>query len=389
MPGWRRSSSGGWRRPRRTSPELRDGAGVWRRHVAPSVTDLARVAAHYAIAGPSEGYGDPADVHAFRIERLEWARVAAGEASLAIGRVRVTAEPTTESEEADVAVLHAARRRDPLPRPDRVGPEAVAAARNALFREFPGRGRTAWRPTLERRFGGARTGPPTCSPTSAGGSWPGSPSVRWRPERTPDDGVEAGSGSLLGELRPAEGPFPPALASVARRSGVAKPPETLTGSRPGASVPGGRPDSRADAGARSRGIPSTSSRRRWPRRSSRRSAACSWPRRARRPRPSDDALASWPRDRAGDAAGSLGGPERCAASVARGIPSPIGRGSRPSWRPRIRAGHPRSRGPVGGGWDGRAPARRPADLRGQVCPGDRGGPRDRGLAPRWCSTAAG
>ena len=51
----RPNSSGAWRLPRRTSPELRDGAGVWRRHVVPAVTDLARVAAHYAIAGPSEG----------------------------------------------------------------------------------------------------------------------------------------------------------------------------------------------------------------------------------------------------------------------------------------------------------------------------------------------
>src|SRR5262249_39496070 len=88
-------------------PEIRDGAGVWQRHVAPFVTALARVAAHYAIAGPSEAYGDQADVHAFRVERLRWARAASGAGSLAVGRVRVTAQVTSESEEIDVAVVHA------------------------------------------------------------------------------------------------------------------------------------------------------------------------------------------------------------------------------------------------------------------------------------------
>ena len=120
-------------------PELRDGAGVWRRHVAPSVTDLARVAAHYAIAGPSEGYGDPADVHAFRVERLRWARATAGEASLAIGRVRVTARLTTEHEEADVAVLHA--RDGQVHCRVRTGSdgEALTPARERALPGFPGR----------------------------------------------------------------------------------------------------------------------------------------------------------------------------------------------------------------------------------------------------------
>ena len=114
-------------------PELQDGAGVWRRHVAPAVTDLARVAAHYAIAGPSEGYGDPADVHAFRVERLRWARVAAGEASLAIGRVRVTARLTTEQRGGGRGGAARPRRPGPLPRPDgSAGERARARSGRAL-----------------------------------------------------------------------------------------------------------------------------------------------------------------------------------------------------------------------------------------------------------------
>jgi hypothetical protein len=137
-------------------PELRDGAGVWRRHVTPSVSDLARVAAHYAIAGPSEGYGDPADVYAFRVERLEWARVAAGRSSLAIGRVRVTARPTTESVESDVAVLHAADGEVHC----RVRPAAaaLAATRQGLFRDFAGAGDAGAPAALARHFGGRAYG---------------------------------------------------------------------------------------------------------------------------------------------------------------------------------------------------------------------------------------
>ena len=197
--------------------ELRDGAGVWRRHVVPAVTDLARVAAHYAIAGPSEGYGDRADLHAFRIERLSWTRTAVGEASLAIGRVRVTAAPTTESEEADVAVLHAGdgevhcRVRTGAP------PDALAAARSALFRAFSDPGRAAWPSILDRDFGGAPYGIRDVFSDERRRLL-----VRFaeRALETPEDaGDRAGPGTraLLEELRLADGPPPPALAGMARR----------------------------------------------------------------------------------------------------------------------------------------------------------------------------
>ena len=197
--------------------ELRDGAGVWRRHVVPAVTDLARAAAHYAIAGPSEGYGDRADVHAFRIERLSWARTTVGEASLGIGRVRVTAEPTTESEEADVAVLHAGdgevhcRVRTGSP------PDALAAARSTLFREFPGQGRAAWPSTLDRCFGGAPYGTRDVFSDERRRLLVRFAERALEIPEDPDDRAGPGTRDLLEELRLVDGPPPPALASVARR----------------------------------------------------------------------------------------------------------------------------------------------------------------------------
>lgn len=135
-------------------PAFRDGAGVWRSLVAPSVTDLSRVAAHYAMAGLSEGYGDSADVHAFRVERVRWASVTAGRTSLAVGRVRVTARVTTENQETDVAVLHGSDGQ--VVCRTRTGEDATvpASMRDALFREVSRSGPGEWPMALAAHFGG-------------------------------------------------------------------------------------------------------------------------------------------------------------------------------------------------------------------------------------------
>jgi hypothetical protein len=87
-------------------PELSTGDAVYRRYVLPAVVDLRRVVAHYAIAAPFEAYGDEASIYAYTVSRLEWHREAYGETSLAVGRIRVTSDVTTESDETAVAVLH-------------------------------------------------------------------------------------------------------------------------------------------------------------------------------------------------------------------------------------------------------------------------------------------
>ena len=197
--------------------ELQHGAGVWRRHVAPFVTDLARVAAHYAIAGPSEGYGDPADVQAFRVERLRWARVAAGEASLAIGRVRVTARLTTEHQEADLAVLRARDGQVHCRVRTGSGEATLAPARDALFRVFPGRGPAEWPDALDRHFGGRSYGVDDVFPDERRRLLAGLAELALTVPEGTARWTEAGSRRLLEDLRRAEGPVPPALAEVARR----------------------------------------------------------------------------------------------------------------------------------------------------------------------------
>jgi alpha-amylase/alpha-mannosidase (GH57 family) len=198
-------------------PEVRDGAGVWRWRVAPFVTDLARVAAHYAIAGPSEGYSDPADVHAFRVERRRWARAASGEASLAVGRVRVTAHRTTECEEVDVAVLHAGDGEVHCRVRTGTEPDAVAPARDAILREFHRLGPAGAAGAFDRHVGGRSYTIDDVFPDERRRLL-----VRLadRALGTPAgarEGVDAATRRLLVWVRGTGGPLPAALADVAHR----------------------------------------------------------------------------------------------------------------------------------------------------------------------------
>jgi alpha-amylase/alpha-mannosidase (GH57 family) len=83
-----------------------DGGEVWRRLVRPSVVDLRRVIAHYAMTGLVEPYPDDARVYAYRIRRLDEARAAYGGAAARVGHVRVTSELTGETRESVFAAVH-------------------------------------------------------------------------------------------------------------------------------------------------------------------------------------------------------------------------------------------------------------------------------------------
>ena len=140
-----------------------------------------------------------------------------GGASLSIGRVRVTACVTMESEEVDVALLDAGDGQ--VTCRVRTGSEAgvLATSREAVLRGFPSREAGGWPRELEERFGGrtytiddvflderrrlvarlaerALEGPPGATAL-----------------------IETAGRRLLGELRLAEGAIPSDLAGVAHR----------------------------------------------------------------------------------------------------------------------------------------------------------------------------
>jgi hypothetical protein len=86
--------------------EYGDGGEVYRRLVTPSVVDLRRVVAHYAITDLFADHPDEAAVHAYRVTRLDQARDAYGGASLRLAHVRVQSQITGETWEAMYALLH-------------------------------------------------------------------------------------------------------------------------------------------------------------------------------------------------------------------------------------------------------------------------------------------
>jgi alpha-amylase/alpha-mannosidase (GH57 family) len=83
-----------------------NGGEVYRTLIRPSVVDLRRVAAHYAISGLVEEYPDESPVYAWRVHRVDEIRDAYEDSRLRIGRVRVACEITGESRELQYTVLH-------------------------------------------------------------------------------------------------------------------------------------------------------------------------------------------------------------------------------------------------------------------------------------------
>lgn len=86
-------------------PRWRDGAGVYRRAVRPSVVTLSRVVAHYAISGLFEDHDD-ARLFIYTVRRLDARRDEGGGNRLAVGLVEVASRITGESQQAAFAVLH-------------------------------------------------------------------------------------------------------------------------------------------------------------------------------------------------------------------------------------------------------------------------------------------
>ena len=88
-------------------PELPNGATVYERLVRPSITSLAGIAAHHAIARLFEQEPErQGRLFCYQFEHLSHRQESAGAATLAVGRVRLESDRTQERLDASVAVLH-------------------------------------------------------------------------------------------------------------------------------------------------------------------------------------------------------------------------------------------------------------------------------------------
>ncbi len=87
-------------------PEHRDGRHIYEKFVKPSMVDLQKVGAHYAISSLFESYDDQAEIFCYQVDRQEYRLLPAGKKRLALGRARITSEITGDSADVSFGVLH-------------------------------------------------------------------------------------------------------------------------------------------------------------------------------------------------------------------------------------------------------------------------------------------
>ncbi|MBI1898817.1 MAG: DUF3536 domain-containing protein [Acidobacteria bacterium] len=83
-----------------------DGAEIYRKFVKPTIVDLHKVGAHYAISSLFENYPDEAHVYCYKVERVDYRLSETGRLRMALGRALFTSEITQESDLLSFAVIH-------------------------------------------------------------------------------------------------------------------------------------------------------------------------------------------------------------------------------------------------------------------------------------------
>jgi hypothetical protein len=87
-------------------PEHEDGANIYEKFVKPSVIDLMKVGAHYAVSSLFEEYPDETKIYCYSVRNEDHQVNRAGRTQLALGRIFVTSEITWEHDHVSFCVLH-------------------------------------------------------------------------------------------------------------------------------------------------------------------------------------------------------------------------------------------------------------------------------------------
>jgi hypothetical protein len=86
--------------------EYRDGAHIYEKFVKPTVVDLLKVGAHYAISSVFTPYPDEARIYCYTVGRKDFRAADTGKLKMVVGRATFTSEVTLESGELTFGVLH-------------------------------------------------------------------------------------------------------------------------------------------------------------------------------------------------------------------------------------------------------------------------------------------
>jgi alpha-amylase/alpha-mannosidase (GH57 family) len=87
-------------------PEHKNAAELYRKWVKPAIAGLEDIAAHYAISSLFEHSGEDVPIFCYSVDREDFHVMAAGQAHLGVGRIRITSEITLESANVVFAALH-------------------------------------------------------------------------------------------------------------------------------------------------------------------------------------------------------------------------------------------------------------------------------------------
>jgi alpha-amylase/alpha-mannosidase (GH57 family) len=87
-------------------PEHGDGRQIYEKIVKPTMLDLERVGAHYAVSSVFQEYPKQARIYCYTVDQEAFQLSEVGNAKLAVGRVRITSEITREATTLDFGVLH-------------------------------------------------------------------------------------------------------------------------------------------------------------------------------------------------------------------------------------------------------------------------------------------
>jgi alpha-amylase/alpha-mannosidase (GH57 family) len=87
-------------------PDRGTARQIYERDVVPARVDLARVAAHYAVASLFDNFDDEARIYCYEVRRRDFEIHTGGRARLAMASVEVRSRITYESQSFELAVLH-------------------------------------------------------------------------------------------------------------------------------------------------------------------------------------------------------------------------------------------------------------------------------------------
>jgi alpha-amylase/alpha-mannosidase (GH57 family) len=86
--------------------ELRDGARIYESAVKPTMVDLKKVGAHFAISSLFQDYPEESRIYCYSVSRQEYSAYEAGRMKIAFGRAQFTSEITRHTAQLTFAALH-------------------------------------------------------------------------------------------------------------------------------------------------------------------------------------------------------------------------------------------------------------------------------------------